>query len=145
MLLLALLVAAVRKLIERLSDEALCFEFLFLEEGKEAALAPEQALVEMVLREPIATGLVTTARIRASEFAPRLAARSGRSVCQVLTVTAAATRRDLNTDPRAFARLRLDGPRPLLSAGSETLDPAEPDDAWTCWCATLERLLAAWA
>jgi hypothetical protein len=143
-LLLALLVAAVRKLIERLSDEALSFEFLFLEEGKGATLAPEQALVEMILREPIATGLVTTARIGVSAFAPRLAARSARSVCHVLTVTAAATLRDLNADPRAFARLRLDGPRPHLAAGSETLDPAESDDAWTYWCATLERLLTAW-
>jgi hypothetical protein len=143
-LLLALLVAAARKLMDWLSDEALVFEFLFLQEGKEVSLAPEQALVEMIQREPIASGLVTIDRIHTTQLAPRLAARSRRSLCQGLIVTTTATDRDPNPDPPAVARLRLDGPRPLLTTGSETRDPAEFDDAWTAWCGALEQLLVSW-
>src|SRR5262249_51127722 len=57
-LLLGLLTAAVRKLCEWLSTDALTFVLVFLQEKGADPLAPERALLETVLREPIANGTV---------------------------------------------------------------------------------------
>ncbi len=144
-LLLALLVAAVRKLIERLSDEAIVFEFLFVRKGDAEPLAAERAMVEMVLREPIANGTAVIGSIAENELAPRCVARARRSLCHVLTV--ATTDRSLVAEGVPVASLRLDRPRPVFRSGDEPAAILEPesDEALTSWHAVLERLLGLWA
>ena len=143
-LLLGWLVAAVRKLMAWLGEDALAFEFLFLPGADGDSLEPERALVESVLREPIALGMATTALLPAAELAARYAARARRSVCHGLAI-AAAESPPPRGDPPPFARLRLDGPRPAL--GFDDAAPAEPeaDDALDAWRAALDDLLARWA
>jgi hypothetical protein len=140
--LLALLVAAVRKLTEWLSTDALCFEFLFLQSGAGDPLAPEQALLEMILREPIANGTVATARLPLDRLAAHCAARARRSLCHCLAV--ATTDPKFEADATRVTRLRLAGPRPEVGAGLDPLHVVESEDAPTSWQAALDWLLPLW-
>ncbi|HXG11291.1 MAG TPA: hypothetical protein VNK04_16160 [Gemmataceae bacterium] len=141
-LLLALLLAAVRKLAEWLSTDALTFEFLFLGE-KEELLAPERELLEMLLREQLANGTVRVARLPTAEAAARHGAlRSRRSLCHCLTIS--MTDRPLTAEDAVVTRLVLDGPCPSLHAEDEEPIPAPTDDLLEGWHAVLQRLLQRW-
>src|SRR5207244_3951996 len=88
-LLLALVVVAVRKLCEWLSEDALRFELVFLEPGKadQPPLADEQDLFRTLLREPLANGTVVLRTARAPSAVAQWCALHGRrSLCHCLTV-----------------------------------------------------------
>jgi hypothetical protein len=138
-LLLAVLLAAVRKLTEWLSADALVFEFLFLEGPRTRPLAAERELLEMLLREQIANKTVHIDAIHPNQLAARCALRARRSLCHCLTIS--TTDQRVQTDATFTERLRLDGPRPALGVGDEALQYPEADDAMASWSATLERLL----
>jgi hypothetical protein len=141
-LLLALLVAAVRALTDWLSADALRFEFLFLHETGDDPLAPERALIETILREPIAGGTVVAEALPASVLAVRCDARARRSLCHCSMVSTADRR--LAAETVVVTRLRVDGPRPMLAVGDEDLTIPEADDAPSSWQAALDRLLTIW-
>jgi hypothetical protein len=87
-LVLALLVAAVRKLTEWLSNDALVFELCFVGDGDAPALADERRLLEVLLREPLELG--TTRLTRAENASPvevRCSEYARRSFCHCLTVS----------------------------------------------------------
>lgn len=142
-LLLALLVAAVRTLTNWLSEEALVFEFLFLDGPDGPLLDAEREVVEMILREAIANGTALTDRISIAELPARGKARSRRSLCHCLIVAPAD--RPIGAEGMSVARLRLSGPRPALAIDDETPTVPDADDAPAAWRALLDRLLAAWA
>jgi hypothetical protein len=139
---LGLLVAAVHKLTDWLSADALTFDFLFIADGEIQPLAQEQALLAMLLREPIAGGAVRITRVADIAEMGRVAAeRARRSRCHALFVGSADA--ELPAETADVARLVVGGPRPrLIVADSEM--PAQQDDALAAWQATLERLLEQW-
>ncbi len=141
-LLLAFVVVAVRRLTEWLSADALGFEIVFTGGDKDEPLAAERALLETLLREPIANGSVRVLRLPEGGVAARCTELARRSLCHCLLA---------GTNPPALrvadvyaARLRVDGPRPALGDDEEAPRVPEADDAADCWGKALERLLAAW-
>ena len=140
-LLLALLTTAVRKLTEWLSADALAFDVLFVGDGPEEPLAPERALLQTLLREPIANGTAQLTRVAAVDVGRRCAERARHSQCCCLLIGVdppTVEARDVE-----MKALRIDGPRAVLVAGEEGADPEE-DDPFDAWASTLERLLREW-
>jgi hypothetical protein len=144
-LLLGLLVAAVRKLTDWLGEDSLAFDFLFVEDVDQEPprLAQERELLELILREPIAGGTVSVARVNRPGLAERIEARARRSLCHVL---AASTEGILiESDGATVAELVLNGPSPtLLLIVDDSSDAEPPTDPRDAWLATSARLLASW-
>lgn len=141
-LVLAALVALVRKLTEWLSVDALAFEFVFVAEGDARPLAQEEALLAMLFREAIANGTVRLARVATAATAGKVVTeRARRSLCHALAVGAGETA--LPADGADVGRLVVAGPRPRLST-EDGPEPAAADDAWESWQQVLERLLGRW-
>jgi hypothetical protein len=142
-LLLALLVVAVRKLSEWLSTDALRFEFVFVADKDSGPLAPEQALLATLLREPIANGTVGLATAPTSAVVGRQCAmRARRSLCHCLAISAADQR--LEAEGVVVTQLRVDGPRPALENADGALACPEVDEPVEGWGAALETLLELW-
>ncbi len=142
-LVLGLLCAAVRRLTEWLSADALRFDFLLLGSGDAVPLQHEYALLETLLREQIANGTVGLARVPAAgEAARHCALKARKSLCHCLTISPAGER--FRADGTTVVRLRVDGPRPALAEGDGPLTDPEGDDALEVWAKTLEYLLQGW-
>ncbi len=142
-LLLALLLTAVRKVSEWLSTDALRFE-LVLPAGKDPEpLGAEQALLETLLREPLANGTVALSRAAGPDQVARLCALAARrSLCHALTL--AATDVALEAEGTEVTRLLLDGPRPLLRGPGGPLAWPAAEDPVEDWSAALAALLETW-
>jgi hypothetical protein len=141
-LLLALIVVAVRRLSEWLSTDALTFEIAFLGAGTDEPLAAERALLETLLREPLANGTARLVRVAAKDLPARCTALARKSLCHCLVI---------GTDPPALradeadtARLRVDGSRPALGDADEAPAVPEADDAAESWGKALELVLQRW-
>jgi hypothetical protein len=142
-LLLALLMVTVRKLSEWLSTDALRFEFVFAADKDPGPLAPEQALLATLLREPIANGTVGLATARTSgEVARQCSLRARRSLCHCLAISAADQR--LEPEVVVVTQMRVDGPRPVLESADGALACPEGNEAVEGWAAALETLLELW-
>ncbi len=140
---LGLLVAAVRKLSEWLTTDALVFEFWFVDEGKPEVLAHEQDLIRTVLREGMANGSVRVARCaRVEEVAAECGRRARRSLSHCLVV--AETPPVFHAEDTQVTRLRIDGPRPALGDADAPLVIAEGDEPLDSWGMALEELLRRW-
>jgi hypothetical protein len=141
-LLAALLLAAVRRLTDWLSTDALRFEFLFVLENDSAPLAQEEELLRMLLGEQIANGTVHLDRVHSDKLAPRIAQAARRSLCRALAIS---TRdRPLRSDAATVTRLRLAGPWPEIGCGEDALARPEAEDPIGGWSAALEQLLRLW-
>jgi vWA domain found in the FtsH ternary systems/N-terminal helical region fused to the FtsH ternary system vWA domain len=140
-LILGLLMAAVRKLSEWLSTDALSFEFVLLQDGNAKPLVQEGALLEMLFREQIESRLV---EIRHMAGDPgRLAdQRADRSLCHALAVSVAGT--EVQSTLAETTAVTVSGPRPLVRVRYDEPIELPADDAIDCWTATLQHLLAAW-
>lgn len=138
---LALLVAAVRKLIEWLSGDALRFEFLLLDHG-DPLLEPEEMLVEMLLAEQIENGTVAVERIPPEALRPHCDRAARRSLCHCLSVSASGV--DVSPDHALAASLAIDGPVPRLALDDEPISLPEIETAVDGWAAVLQSLLAGW-
>jgi hypothetical protein len=141
---LGLLVAAVRKLTDWLSEDALLFEFCILDQGKPDVLAQEQELLEMVLREQIANGTVRLVRLPSGgELEELCRRRARRSLCHCLTVTAEESVA-VRPDDTIVSRLQIDGPRPVIQCAGDGPEPSAAEEPIESWAAALERLLQVW-
>ena len=138
---LALLVAAVRKLIDWLSGDALRFEFLLLDQG-DPLLEPEEMFVEMLLAEQIENGTVAVERIPPKELRPHCDRAARRSLCHCLSVSASGV--DVSPDHALAASLTVDGPVPRLALDDEPTTLPEIETALDGWVAVLQSLLAGW-
>lgn len=141
---LGLLVAAVRRLTEWLTDDALLFEFCIVDQDRPETLAQEQELLEMVLREQVANGTVHLLRLPGpAALDEHCRRRAQRSLCHCLVVTAEDSE-PFRIQDTVVSRLRITGPRPVLDTGDETAPAATADEPMESWAAALERLLQAW-
>jgi hypothetical protein len=138
-LLLALLVAAVQRLTEWLTADALVFEFLVSGDGEAEPLAAERALLQTILREAIANGRVRLLSVPTTSVGSHCSGLAWRSQCHCVVI---------GTEPLPFhatdvtlLRLKVAGPRPLLLDRDGTEMHCEAEDATECWTRTLETLL----
>ena len=76
-LLLGLILAAISRLIDWLSEDSLVFEVVFL--GADNYLAAERALLDMILRDQIANGTVVLANLAAGQLAGHCESRARRA------------------------------------------------------------------
>jgi hypothetical protein len=141
-LVLALLVAAVRKLTEWLGEDALRFDFLFLG-GEELALADEHRLLEVLLREALANGTAGLHRVAGSTAAARhCALKARRSLCRCLAVS--TTGAPFRAEGPGVSRLRVDGALPALGEGDAAPQVPDAEDPVGAWAAVLQALLEGW-
>ncbi len=135
---LAFLVAAVHKLTDWLSEDALTFEFVFVGNG----LGQERDLLTVLLRELAAAGTVRWAEAASVADATLRAERTARrSLCHALTVGVAPEA--LAADGVSAATLAVVGPKPVLTGEDDDLTD-DDEDAFDAWTGTLEKLLRAW-
>ena len=157
-LLLALVVAYIRKLIDWLSDEALLFEILFVTNEAATHLAPgehtgdrvadtgrsplsdERELLEILLSEQIDNGTVALSEIAAADLPDHCRDRARRSLCQCLTFSLRA--REFEADEVEVINVALRDATPAVRFDErfvESLRPsfdvdeegATPMEAWS--------------
>jgi hypothetical protein len=157
--LLGFLLAAVEKLCDWLSADALHFDFVFLHEDDAFPLRHEYELLEMLFREQIENGTVTlypachllpdaasdSRRPKSDEFAAThtpadlltlCRSRAQRSLCQLLAVSMSDHPQKIEETP--VARLKLGDAQPTLVHAAENVPKAHE------WPAALEKLLQLW-
>lgn len=141
---LGLLVAAVRRLTEWLTEDSLLFEFCIVDQDKPDILAQEQELLEMVLREQIANGTVRLVRLPGTRELEELCRRRAqRSLCQCLVVTA-EDNEPFRSQDTIVNRLRISGAWPVLEADDDASPIPAGEEPMESWSAALERLLQVW-
>lgn len=139
---LAMLIVAVRKLTSWLSTEALTFDFIFVADGDAQPLGPEESLLRMLLREPIANGTVQLKH--APHFGAagvQIAEHARRSQCQALILGVAAAK--IPVDHADINWLLISSARPRFFDSDDDRTP-NGDDSWDVWRCTLEKLLELW-
>jgi hypothetical protein len=143
-LVLGLTLAALRKLLDWLSTDALTFELLFLGESDSSQLLQaERDLLEMVLREQIANGAVVIAHLPRARLAARCAERARRSLCHCLIISTAD--RPFEADDTRVARLVISDAEPWLMLDDDTASSAADEgDPLSGWTGALEGLLQYW-
>ena len=141
-LLLAVVVALVRKLSEWLGNDALSFQVLFA--GKEETLVAERELLRKLLREQLAN---KTAAIHIAVPPKKVTELcrewSRRSLCHCLLLSSAAVK-PFEAEEVAVARLRIDGARPQLAESGGKLESVEGEDAMDSWGQALRTVLGWW-
>jgi hypothetical protein len=140
-LLLACLYVCVRQLIDWLTDDAIRFEFLFVEPIGDADLSDERTLIETLLREEMVMGNVVVESIQASEIAARCTALARSSLCHTLSIGCSDVPE--SDDVSIAARMRIDAAQPSMTFPNEIL--YEPEETgFAGWEEQLERLLRFW-
>jgi hypothetical protein len=141
---LGLLVAAVRKLSDWLSTDALCFDFVIVDQGVPDVLAHEQGLLQTIFREAIANGTVRIGRSPSAEAVALDCSRQARrSLCHCLTVGVEGPP-ELQAADTIMTQLRIDGSMPVLRNGADEMDVSDSEEPLDGWGAALERLLQVW-
>jgi hypothetical protein len=141
-MLLALMVTAVRRLTEWLSEDALTFRILIIENDPGKSLGDEQALLQRLLREPIATGLATVEQVQAGVVASHCEKWARKSLLHVLSVGVEPN--TISHGDGIVQRLAVTGPRPALAHGDSQLELVDGDDGADCWANALRLLLQRW-
>jgi hypothetical protein len=138
---LGLLLAAVRKLSEWLSTDSLFFEFVLPQDKNAKPLAQESGLLEMLFREQIASGLVAINHL-AGDPGKYADERADRSLCHALAISVGGT--EVRSTLAETTALAVNSARPRIRVRYDEPIEMPADDAFECWTATLQRLLAAW-
>jgi hypothetical protein len=143
-LVLALILALVRKLSEWLSVDALLFEFLVLLDGDKNTLAEETKLLKLLYREQIDNGTVRVECLPESELEIRMKQHARRSLCRGLFVSTESA--NIRADEAAVIELQVNGPKPALGMINEISAEAdmEVEEPFDRWAQTLLRLLREW-
>jgi hypothetical protein len=139
-----LTLAALHKTHEWLGEDALTFDFLFLDElNQPKALQAEEVVLQMVLREEIANGSANLQRLNRSQLSAHCSRRARRSLCHCLTI--ATNAKQLTIDRCVVSGLTLGAARPELAIPDDDSQAASDDDSTiAAWVLSLERLLRAW-
>lgn len=140
-MILAMLVAAVRKLSDWLSTDAIKFEFLIIQEAGSSPLAHEAALLEMLFLEQIQNHIVEVRPFR-EQVGPYADVRAQRTMCHLMTISTDGM--DVQTKQAVTTQFMVAGPRPAVQIGYRPSEELVAEDTFECWGATLERLLATW-
>jgi hypothetical protein len=147
-LLLALLRAAVERLTDWLSEDALTFELVFLKPsekktGPDPTLGKERELLEMLFRESIANNTVHLRDCESidelREIGEKLARRS---LCHVVSLS--TIDRNLEVENTLLTRIRLDAPVPSIWIDEEAWAAPDADGPLAAWSLATLHLLKAW-
>ena len=141
-LVMALLLAAVRKLSEWLSAESLRFEFLLIQDADKHPLAEEGKLLTLLYREQIENGAVGVESIPAIEVDKRIAQFARRSQCHCLQVSVEGSA--IRADEATVADLRINSATPTLRIGNDQPLAFEAEEPLDAWIEALLRLLQEW-
>lgn len=142
-MLLGFLVATVRRLTQWLSEDALVFEFCFLDHTPDQPLAPEWELLEMIFREQMANGTVRLQVLRKEDWEAYCEAQAKRSMCRVMPISVAD--REIEPESTIVTRVRLNSPELELGWPREEIAKAEGHDAWEVWTNSLQEVVETWA
>ncbi|HEX4610822.1 MAG TPA: hypothetical protein VH092_21710 [Urbifossiella sp.] len=134
--------AAITKLTDWLSTDAIRFEVLFVQDGERKPLADEAGLFELLLRESIARGDAAVMHLPDRAAAARRLADHARKA-QVHALVIGAKSMTLPVEVAVVNGLVVNGPRPSLRADDTTVI-LEAEDALEQWQETVLRLLQLW-
>jgi hypothetical protein len=137
------ILAVIHRLSDWLSNDAIRFEVIFVQEGDRKALMEEATLMQLLLREQIdrGDGVVTWVPDRTALTAHlnHLARLS-----QVHCLAATTEPLELNLDTAVVTELVVDSATPQLGAGDGVVAPLEGEDAFDAWQQAVLRILALW-
>lgn len=140
-LLLAMLYAAVHRLIDWLSDDSLTFHFAFLQTVGKQRLRDEQTLLETLFREQIDNGTVRIGETTSNELIERCREYSGRS--QTHGIFIGTANRSVSIDNTLLTRLRLRSA--VVEHACDDKPFATSDQSGIAgWQQTLAALLEEW-
>jgi hypothetical protein len=131
---LAVLTAAIEKLIDWLSNDALVFNVLFVGPKNKPPLGNECELLEMIFREQIANGTVTVELASESDVLSRCEEYARNSLCHCVLV--GAQDQKIETDSFLVTRLVTDAARPSLGIDNVDCQEADDDDDLQAWLST---------
>ena len=140
-LVMAMMYAAVRRLSQWLSDDALCFYLVFVESEGAAELDDERELFATLFREQIANGSVEIVELKASKVREFCGDLARTSLCQVLSVS--PNLHPFDDSLAAASHMILDDSRPTLMLDEDTSFQSEELD-FDGWRESLETLLKFW-
>ncbi len=147
-LLLGLLRVAVERLTDWLGEEALRFEFVFLEPNRKLPSAPptlqaERELLEILFRERIADKTVELQeRESLEDFLEYAGRQARRSSCNAVILS--ANSRPAECEQARISQLRLNAEVPAISIDNMGWTVPKGEAPLEKWSATLIRLLQAW-
>lgn len=139
---LALLIAAVRRLVDWLGQDALRFEFLFVKPEKDRPLDDEAKLISLILRELIENKMASVEYLSHDEVVRRIKEQGRRSLCHGLILGVGD--RPIQTEEAVITRLKLDAAIPTLQVAGNDLAIVEGEDPFEKWSAILLHLLQLW-
>lgn len=140
-MLLSLVLAVIEKLQQWLSQDAIRFEVLFVQDGEKRPLAEEQQLMALLLREPIERGDAEVIPVPDLKTAlDRVRRRSHTSQVHVLTASTEPAERESDA---ALVELVVDGPVPRIGVGGPVY-ALDGEDAFDVWQETVLRVLQLW-
>jgi hypothetical protein len=141
-LVLAALVAAVRRLADWLGHDALRFEFLFVQPEKERPLEEEAKLLTLMFRELIENKTASVEHMSIADVEKRVKEYGRKSLCQCLLI--GANDAEIRSAEAVVTGMRVDGPQPVLRIGGEDVLILEGDEPFEKWTGALLHLLQMW-
>lgn len=141
-LVLSAVLAAIRRLSDWLSTDALQFEVMFVGHGADKPLGHEAELLELLLRAPIERGAARVRWVDGLAAVKRECADFARS-SQLQALWIGVEPPPDEVPGAVLTRLAVDGPHPVLVDGLGQPTPTG-DDALEDWIETVARLLALW-
>jgi hypothetical protein len=135
--------ALVHRLSDWLSQDAIRFEVLFVQEGDKKLMAEEATLMQLLLREPIERGDGMVAWVPDRAAAKTHLGRLTR-VSQVHCLLAAAEPVEFECENAVVTELVVDGPLPRIGEGDGVVASLEGEDALDVWQETVLRILQLW-
>lgn len=139
---LSLILALVRRVIDWLGNDALKFEFLIISQSKaESPLKHEIELLNMLFREQIENELIEIKPLEGSlvQYADM---KANRSMCHILSIGT----QDMNitTKNSVVTILKVAGARPDIQQGNLIPLEVEGEDATESWGNALQQILGYW-
>ncbi len=136
-----MLVTMVQRLTAWLSDEALAFEFVVINDGTEDLLEHETELLQTLLVDQINHGVVTVSEAPEEAVAAMCQQRARRSLCHAVLISAGSEIR-CDTDVAEVSTVIINSPAPLLALpGDAEPAPVEANDDLDAWRQTAFRLM----
>ena len=137
------ILALIRRLTEWLSNDAIRFELIFIQDGEKKPLVEEATLMELLLREQIERGEATIEWLQNKSAAMDRLNRLSRQA-QVHCLAAGTAPFELEVENVVVTELVVGGPRPEIGDGDGVVAELEGEDALDVWHETVLRILQLW-
>jgi hypothetical protein len=142
-MLMSSILALFHKLADWLSNDAIRFEVLFVQDGGKKPLAEEATLMELLFREPIERGDGRVAWLPDQAAVITHLNRLAR-MSQVHCLAAAVEPFEMELDNVVVTEVTVDGARPEIGEGDGMVAALEGEDALDVWQETVLRILQLW-